>query len=142
MRPLTVLFALFALVPLAELYLLLRVGGALGAAPTLGLVLLTAALGSWLVRREGLATVQRLRAQLAAGQPPAEPMLEAACLLIAGALLLTPGFLTDAAGFALLVPPLRRALIRRHLPPQFAGAPPTPPTSGGRTIEGEFTRRD
>ncbi len=142
MRPLTVLFVLFALVPLSELYLLLRVGGALGAAPTLGLVLLTAALGSWLVRREGLATVQRLRAQLAAGQPPAEPMLEAACLLIAGALLLTPGFLTDAVGFSLLVPPLRRSLIRRYLPPQYDGEPPAPPGAGGRTIEGEFTRRD
>ncbi|MDD9884381.1 MAG: FxsA family protein [Gammaproteobacteria bacterium] len=110
-----VFFLAFLLVPLAEIYLLISVGGAIGAGWTIALVVFTALAGAALVRAQGFATLARARAQLARGQPPALEMLEGLLLFAAGALLLTPGFFTDAVGFALLLPPLRRGLIGRVL---------------------------
>ncbi len=109
-----VLVFLFVTVPLLELYLLLRVGGMVGPGPTLALVIGTGILGAWLARLEGLRTARAIRAELEAGKLPAARLTDAALILAAGLLLLTPGILTDLAGFALLAPPVR-ALVRRGL---------------------------
>ncbi len=140
------LLALFVLVPLIEIYLLIRVGGLIGAGWTVFLVVATAFLGAMLVRAQGLATVARIRSQLDHGTLPALELLEGLFLLIAGALLLTPGFFTDAIGFACLIPPLRRALIRaaldRGLIREAGRGPPAGGDTGRRTIEGEFRHID
>lgn len=105
------LFFLFAAIPLLELYLLLTVGQRLGPAWTIALVLATAALGAYLSKSQGLKTLERMRESLHRGVVPAGELVNGALILLAGAFLLTPGFLTDAAGFCLLVPPLRRRII-------------------------------
>ncbi len=108
-----VLFLLFLLVPLIEIGVFIEVGGLIGLLPTLGLILLTAVLGTWQLRAQGLSTLARARQQMEQGQLPAQELYDGFCLIIAGALLLTPGFVTDAVGFALFVPAFRRLL--RHL---------------------------
>ena len=107
------LFLLFVLVPVVEIALFIRVGGAIGLLPTLAVVLATAALGTWMLRREGLATLAKARARLDLGELPASQLLEGMLLLVGGTLLLTPGFMTDAVGFACLLPPTRRWLVAR-----------------------------
>ncbi len=142
------LVLLFLAVPLAEIYLLIHVGGIIGAGWTAVLVVATAVLGAVLVKAQGFATLDRIRAQLERREFPAMEVLEGVFLLVAGALLLTPGFLTDAVGFACLTPPLRHAVIRYALkrglwqrPPPGPGEPAPPP--GHRPpIEGEFTHLD
>lgn len=112
------LFLLFTLVPLVELALLVRVGEIIGAGPTVGLVLLTGMVGAWLARREGTRSWRTVRRELAAGTLPAEEILGAALVVLAGAFLVTPGVLTDAVGLLLLARPVRsRAArgIRRRL---------------------------
>lgn len=103
----------FTLVPLLELAVLLRLGGWLGLAPTLGLVLGTGMAGAWLARREGMRSWGAVRAELGAGRLPAEELLHALGILVAGVLLITPGVFTDIAGLLLLARPFRRLLIRR-----------------------------
>ncbi len=105
------LFLIFLLIPLLELYLLIKVGAAVGAVATLFLVVFTALLGAVLVRAQGLSTLSRIQAQMGQGQVPAMEMMEGICLFIAGTLLLIPGFFTDSVGFILLTPPLRRMAI-------------------------------
>ena len=105
-----VLFLLFLLVPLIEIGVFIEVGGLIGLLPTLGLILLTAVLGTWQLRAQGLSTLARARQQMEQGQLPAQELYDGFCLIIAGALLLTPGFVTDAVGFALFVPAFRRLL--------------------------------
>ncbi len=104
-------------VPLIEIGLFIEIGGFIGLWPTLALVVLTAAIGSWQLRTQGLATLARGRQQLDRGQLPARELFDGFCLVIAGAFLLTPGFMTDAIGLALFVPGfrdlLRRSLARR-----------------------------
>lgn len=114
MRILAILATLFILLPVAELALLLRVGRFLGFWPTLGLVLLTGVAGAALARREGLRTLTGFRSQVAGGGIPGRALMDGACILVGGALLLTPGFLTDALGLSLIFPPTRR-LIQRGL---------------------------
>jgi UPF0716 protein FxsA len=116
-----VLLLAFIGVPIIEIAVLIQVGGWIGLWPTLGLIILTAVLGSIELRAQGLATVSKLRQQLDAGEMPAQTLFDGVCLLFAGALLLTPGFVTDVTGFLLLLPPFRRSLlqavgpyIRRH----------------------------
>jgi UPF0716 protein FxsA len=146
MSPIGILFLLFLLVPLVEIYFLIKVGNLIGALPTIGLVVLTAILGAVLLRLQGWATLQRTRMTLARGELPALEMLEGVLLLFSGALLLTPGFVTDAVGFALLVPPLRRALILRFIRRSnirfegFGGDSSAGPRR--HTIEGEYRRDD
>ena len=111
MNPVGILFLLFLLVPLIEIYFLIQVGSVIGAIPTIALVVFTGLLGAMLLRFQGLATLQRTRMTMAQGQLPAMEMMEGVLLLFSGALLLTPGFVTDAIGFAFLIPPLRRAVI-------------------------------
>ena len=107
------LFLLFTLVPVVELALLIRIGGLLGTAPTLLLVIGTGAAGAWLARREGLRAWLAVRDELQGGQLPGESLVHALLILVAGVVLITPGVLTDLAGILLLVPPVRRGLIAR-----------------------------
>ncbi|GBD41851.1 hypothetical protein HRbin39_01238 [bacterium HR39] len=118
MPVLPILVLPFLIVPLAEIALLIEVGGRIGTLPTIAACLGTAVLGGVLVRSQRRAVIAALRRALDEGRIPAREAFDGACILVAGALLMTPGFLTDAAGFALLVPPLRAALYRalvRHL---------------------------
>ena len=100
-------------VPLIEIALFIQVGGLFGLWPTLAIVVLTAVLGTLLLRRQGLAEVSRLRATLDGHGDPTGPLVHGALILFAGAVLLTPGFFTDAVGFTLLMPPVREFLIDR-----------------------------
>lgn len=144
-----ILLIIFLLVPLLEIYLLIKVGEVVGAWPTVLLVVGTAVLGAWLLRLQGLATLAQVQTRLTQGELPAIPLLEGMLLLICGALLLTPGFFTDGVGFALLVPPLRRVcatwLLQHGM---FMAGPVSPPadaTTDRRetyTIEGEFRHKD
>ncbi len=97
--------------PLTELYLLIEVGSRIGALPTVALCLLTAALGGVLVRWQGIGVMMRLRETMARHEVPAIEMLEGAAILLAGVLLMLPGFVTDTLGLLLLIPPLRQAAI-------------------------------
>lgn len=106
------LFLAFLLVPLIEIGLFIQVGGWIGLWPTLGIVVLTAILGSWLVRTQGLMAMGKLRSSFSTLQDPTAPLADGAMILFAGALLLTPGFFTDAFGFALLMPPVRAAVYK------------------------------
>lgn len=107
-----VLFALFVGVPVAEIALFILVGGQIGVLATVAIVILTAIAGAALVRQQGLETAQRARLDMEANRMPTGPMAEGLAILVAGALLLTPGFLTDAIGFTLLIPPARRSIIK------------------------------
>jgi len=104
------LFLLFLLVPILELYLLLQVAEVVGRLNTVLLVVLTALLGAHLARREGILHLHRIQRSFAEGQNPAPELLEGLMILLAAVLLLTPGLLTDAAGFILLIPATRRPL--------------------------------
>jgi UPF0716 protein FxsA len=106
---------LFLLVPVAEIAVFIQVGSRIGAGMTVLLVVVSAVVGVWLVRRQGLATASRVQAMVARGESPALGMLEGLALLAAGVLLVIPGFLTDIAAFVLLIPPLRRGIIRLYL---------------------------
>jgi UPF0716 protein FxsA len=106
------LFLLFTLIPILELALLLEVGRRIGILPTLVLVIGTGAAGAWLARREGSRTWRALRAEMRSGRMPASALLHGAAIFAGGLLLLTPGLLTDAFGFALLMPPSRTAILR------------------------------
>ncbi len=106
------LFFAFLIVPLIEITLFIQIGGAIGLGWTLFTVVLTAILGTWLVRSQGLAVMQQLRGSLSQMRDPTEALVHGAMILFSGALLLTPGFFTDAVGFALLVPGLRRAMFQ------------------------------
>lgn len=109
------LFLLFLLVPLIEIYLLIKVGSIIGAGWTVFAIIGTALLGAGLLRVQGLSTLQRAQAAISQGEVPAVPMLEGVALAFSGFLLLTPGFFTDTLGFLLLIPPLRQSLIKRLL---------------------------
>lgn len=107
------ILAAFIMVPMIEIGLFIQVGGAIGLWPTLFVVVATAMAGVALLRHQGLSTLARLQQSLDRGEMPLETVFEGFCLLAAGALLLTPGFFTDALGFTLFIPPVRALL--RHL---------------------------
>lgn len=147
--PFFLLVFLFIGVPIAEITLLIRVGAAIGPLNTIGFVILTAVLGAYLVRQQGLETVNKLQQETNAGRVPAMQIAEGVALLFAGAVLMTPGFITDALGFALLIPPVRQALIALAAKNLFKGQVHTSYThsttaSVHRTdvIEGEYTATD
>lgn len=153
MFPFRILLVLFIVIPLIEIYLLIQVGGLIGVWYTVALVVFTAVLGTMLLRWQGLATIGRVQASLGAGQIPAIEMIEGVVLLLCGALLLTPGFFTDALGFLCLITPLRRGVIIAVMSrfgaiirPAGAGADRSgaKPTgdSGPATLEGEYRRED
>ncbi|MGB3178290.1 MAG: FxsA family protein [Albidovulum sp.] len=134
----------FIAVPMIEIGLFIQVGGAIGLWPTLGIVLATAVAGSWLVRMQGALAIAQLRGSLAELRDPTEPIAHGALILLAGALLLTPGFFTDSVGLLLLVPPIRAAVLRwlssRFKVERFTvgGAPPRPDPRNADTIDGEY----
>lgn len=157
-----VIFLVFVIVPVVELSLLITVGGYIGTLPTVGIVLSTAFIGATLLRREGISTLTNARNKLESGQMPAMEMLEAVMLVIGGAFLLTPGFLTDIVGFSCLIPPIRRAIVNQLLKRSiiqvgqvnmFGNHPYNQPRQGrgqvnghqtrqGDTIDGEYRRED
>lgn len=118
------LVVLFVIVPLAELAVIIKIGSWLGIGQTLALLLLISIVGAWLVKRQGVGILRRIQAQMNAGQVPGVELVDGALILLAGALLLVPGFLTDAAGLLLLVPPVRgglRRFTRRRLTRRVTG---------------------
>lgn len=156
------LVILFVVVPVIELYLLIKVGGWIGVFPTILIVILTAVAGTWLLRQQGGAMVRRYQQTLAAGKMPAQEVIEGLALVFGGALLLTPGFFTDAIGFLCLLPLTRQFMIRAILSrvkftmvgaasssvfTQRRGPDPRDPrnkdsSQQGRTIEGEYSVED
>jgi UPF0716 protein FxsA len=128
------LFALLLAVPIAELWVILQVADAIGILETIGLLILISIVGAWLLRQQGLATWARLQRTLAAGRMPTAEVTDGALILFGGALLLTPGFLTDCVGLVLLFP-LTRAVVKaaaRRLLARWAERRYVPP--GGRRI--------
>lgn len=142
------LLLLFIAVPLAEIAVFIKVGDAIGIAATVALVILTAVIGVAMLKRQGVAVLARAQAALDAGELPIDSVLDGVCLLIAGALLLTPGLITDAVGFLLLVPGLRRGAARwaferikrsgRFTVQTSSVRRPPGPDGPGPVIEGEF----
>ncbi len=112
------LFRLFTAVPLLELMILIELGSAVGLGPTIGVVLLTGAVGAWAARTQGFYVLGQIQRELSTGQLPAAQLVEGAMVLVGGVFLITPGLLTDFAGFALMVPAVRR-LIREMMMRKF-----------------------
>jgi len=130
------LILLFTAVPLLELALLIWMGNHVGVVPTIALVLTTGVLGAALARHQGLATWGRFHAALGAGRLPEGELIEGLLILVAGALLITPGLLTDTTGFLLLVPPLRHRLARwtgEAVRRRFVARPARPPRRPSRS---------
>lgn len=101
------LLLLFILVPIAELYLFINIGSQLGLGLTLAIIIVTAILGASLTKSQGRRAMEKFQAATAAGRMPAKEAIDGLMILLAGAVLITPGFLTDTVGFLLLVPPFR-----------------------------------
>ena len=118
MSSLAVLLAAFIIVPILELAVIIQVGSSVGVLPTLGLLIVVSIVGAWLVKFQGMGVLMRMRQQLAQGKMPTDELLNGVLILVAGALMLTPGFLTDALGLSLLIPPIRAA-IRQMLARRF-----------------------
>ncbi len=153
---------LFILVPTLELVLLIKLGSFIGALPTVAIVFITAILGASLLRREGFSTLMKAQNRMESGQMPAQELVEGALLVMSGAFLLTPGFITDSVGFACLIPSLRRrmasALLKRislqmGSVTMYSSTSSTSSVPGqtqepqgkvieGEVIEGEFQNRD
>lgn len=136
------LLLLLFIVPLIEVALFIEVGGIIGVWPTIAITILAAILGGFLLRRQGLMALHDVQSRLAAGVNPGRVLADGAMIMIAGVLLLTPGFLTDAVGLLLLIPPVRGWIFRRMASRytirsveirQDHGA-----RSRGDTVEGEF----
>lgn len=109
------LLVLFTVVPLVELALLIKLGGAVGLWPTVFLVIATGALGAALAKSQGTRTVWTIRREMAEGKPPGESLVNGLLILVGGVVLLTPGLLTDVLGFCLLVPATRKWFRTRLL---------------------------
>ncbi len=121
------LLLLFTLVPLIELVLLIKLGELTGVWTTIGIVILTGIIGAYLARREGIKAWRRLEKSMREGVSPADELIDALLILIAGAVLITPGLLTDLFGFGLLIPPVRkwfRSKLSRHFHSRIAISPP------------------
>lgn len=119
-----VLFLLFVVVPIIEIAVLMQVGSLIGAWPTVAIVIITAWLGAKNVKAQGLATVQNLQHKMAQGEAPSEEIVAGLLLLVAGVLLVTPGFVTDAFGLSLLIPQVRLGLVKnvqKHISMQTVG---------------------
>ena len=112
MRTTHVFIVLFLVIPIIEIYFLIQVGAIIGALPTILLVVSTAVIGAFLLRQQGLSTLARFQNNLASGRLPAEELIEGVLLAVGGALLMTPGFVTDAMGFFCLIPFTRKAFAK------------------------------
>jgi len=127
-----VIALIFLIVPVVEIYVLIQVGQIIGALWTVLFVVLTAVIGVQLLRMQGISTLMRAQQRMQSGQLPAEEMIEGIGLVVAGAFLLTPGFVTDALGFLLLVPAFRRWIIGSFRQRLMA--------SGQFTVQGRYHR--
>lgn len=139
------LFLVVLIIPFAEIYLLIQVGGIIGAFPTILLVVFTAVLGAWLLKQQGFATFQRFQESLAQGVIPAYEMVEGPIILVGGALLLTPGFITDIIGFACLIPQSRRAIAQfviEHYLVQAGAHFQQAKEAENNVLEGEFRKEE
>ena len=152
-RVMPIFLVLFIVIPIAEMWLLIEVGSRIGALPTIGLVLLTAVIGLALLRQQGFATLLKAQQKMQAGQIPAKEMGEGIFLAVGGALLLTPGFITDFVGFCCLIPGLRHLLLGQLLKRwslvqfhrvdgQGDGFYSPPRNQGRETLDGEYRRED
>jgi UPF0716 protein FxsA len=148
-----IILLLFIVVPLIEISLFIQVGSILGVWATIGVVLLTAFVGASLVRSQGVQTLLTVQQRLRAGELPAQQILEGVLLAVAGILLLTPGFMTDIMGLAVLLPAPRAFLARRLMTKMViqshfqeghgtAEQNHTRRSEGGQTYEGEYERKD
>lgn len=137
-----ILFILFIIVPLIEIWGILTVGSWIGAWPTLLVIVLTALAGSLLLKQQGLHTLTRARSKLDAGEIPIHEILEGLLLAIAGALLLTPGFFTDIVGLFLLLPPGRSLLIAEISKRVVATQTYSASSTRHQVLEGEFHREE
>ncbi len=157
MSPLKVLIILFIAIPIIEIYLLIKVGSVIGAIPTILIIIGTAVLGAYLLRAQGISTLNRVQNSLQRGEIPALEMMEGLVLLICGALLLTPGFFTDLLGFLALIPVIRQAFVvwaLKHSNIIQTMNPKSPPFHEGEfyresnekkehiVIEGEYKKED
>ena len=159
-----ILFILFIVMPFVEIALLIKLGDVLGFWRTIGIVVVTAVVGAYVLQAQGAATLRRVSQSMTSGEPPIKPMVDGFFLAISGAFLLTPGVVTDAIGLLLLVPPVRDAIARwgfgrivksanfrvrtyeagqeRGEPTGDAGKKPGPPPrkapGNGTVIDGEF----
>ncbi len=142
------LFLLFVTIPIVEIALFIQIGGWLGLWPTLGIVVLTAILGTFLVRAQGLLALSQIQSNLQNLRDPTESIAHGAMILASGLLLLTPGFFTDAIGFSLLIPQVRLAIfsyIRSRIKVQSFVHPANTRTETFRddnTIDGDFSEID
>ncbi len=153
-----ILFIIFVAVPLAEIAVFIYVGDLIGIAATIALVIITAMIGTVLLRMQGLSVLQNAQRAFSEGRVPVDSVIDGMCLLIAGAFLLTPGLITDSIGFLLFIPAFRHNLahwfFRRIMaagkvkvsvfgeePPTNKGGQKTPESSGP-IIEGDFTHID
>lgn len=159
-----ILFVLFVIIPIIEIAVLMQVGAWLGAWPTIAIVVITAWLGAKNVKQQGIATLQSVQTKMAHGEAPSDEIVAGLLLLVAGVLLVTPGFVTDFFGLSLLVPQFRKALIKAvqsqlttaavaqtqsftfHQQSSFqqqdVERDNQPDRNQGQTIEGEFERKD
>lgn len=159
-----ILFVLFVVIPIIEIAVLMQVGAWLGAWPTIAIVIITAWLGAKNVKQQGIATLQSVQTKMAQGEAPSDEIVAGLLLLVAGVLLVTPGFVTDFFGLSLLIPQVRQQLIRVvqsqlnsaamaqnqtftfHQQTSFHQADiernHQPNKTHGETIEGEFERKD
>jgi len=138
------LFIAFLAVPLIEIALFIQVGGAIGLFPTLLIVVATAVLGTFLVRTQGLQAMEQVKSSFNQMRDPSEALAHGAMIVFAGALLLTPGFFTDAVGFALLVPAFRLAVFhwvraRVKVTTVSGGGPQGQRHQGADVIDGEYS---
>ena len=107
------LLLLFVFLPMIELYLLIMLGARIGPMPTIGLIVLTGAIGATLARQQGLSTLAKIQNELKQGRAPTQELVEGAMIVVGGLVLLTPGILTDIFGFAMMVPGFRRSLAKQ-----------------------------
>jgi len=107
------LLILFITIPVVELILFMQIGSKIGIVPTFGIILVTGILGAWLTKLQGMRTLARYQQAINEGRLPHEEVMDGLMILVAGAVLLTPGFLTDALGFSLLVPAIRGGVRKR-----------------------------
>ena len=139
------LVLLFIVVPILEIYVLIQIGSAIGVLPTIALLILDSVLGAVLMRSQGRAAWMRFNRALAEGRVPAREVLDGVLVIFGGALLLTPGFLSDILGLVLLLPPTR-ALVRKTLVARFGGRLVSTAAAGaqqrmGRTFTFQTGRR-
>jgi len=142
------IFLAFISIPIVEIAVFIQVGERIGVWPTIGIVIATAVLGTAMLRQQGISILFRIQENLAANRMPVQELFDGVCLVIAGALLLTPGFVTDTIGFLLFIAPLRRAIAAEigkrfiaranvHYTSETTGGP-YPGGTNGPVIDGEF----